>query len=154
MDGRPLAPPAPRAESEGTLHLRELLLFLSVHLDRAPGVMWPEHEHPALGSPQRPEALDDLAAELGLRTGLVTSSGRGSRTCEGARNPAAHLVIHQTEGAGLWRLRGDRADDGAGAFRHRLRSGEVLYIPARWSWTVELTPGAQYVVTDMTPPGS
>ncbi|MFJ1546624.1 hypothetical protein [Streptomyces sp. NPDC088246] len=153
MDGRPLAPPAPRAESEGALHLRELLLFLSVHLGRAPGVMWPEHEHPAFESLQRPEVLDDLAAELGLRTGLVTSS-RVSRTCEGARNPAAHLVIHQTEGAGSWRLRGDRADGGAGAFRHRLRSGEVLYIPARWSWTVELTPGAQYVVTDLTPPGS
>ncbi|MEU6017896.1 hypothetical protein ABZ826_28795 [Streptomyces sp. NPDC047515] len=150
MDGRP---PATPAVSEGALHLRELLLFLSVHLDRAPGVMWPEHEHPALGTPQRPEALDGLAAELGLRTGLLASSGRGSRTGGGPRNPTAHLVIHQTEGAGMWRLRDD-GDEGTGDFRHRLRSGEVLYIPARWSWTVELTPGAQYVVTDLTPPGS
>ncbi|MFH8472368.1 hypothetical protein [Streptomyces sp. NPDC018000] len=139
------------AKSEGALYLRELLLFLSVHLDRAPGVMWPEYEHPALGTPERPKALDGLAAELGLRTGLVASSGLGSRTGGGERNPAAHLVIHQTEGAGMWRLRRDGAD-GAGAFQHRLRSGEVLYIPARWSWTVELTPGARYVVTDLTPP--
>ncbi|WP_199810205.1 hypothetical protein [Streptomyces sp. NRRL S-575] len=28
-------------------HLREILLFLSVHLDRAPGVLWPEYDNPA-----------------------------------------------------------------------------------------------------------
>ncbi|GAA0290698.1 hypothetical protein GCM10010302_31570 [Streptomyces polychromogenes] len=30
-------------------HLREILLFLSVHLDRAPGVLWPEYDNPAFG---------------------------------------------------------------------------------------------------------
>ncbi|MGW6843708.1 hypothetical protein [Streptomyces sp. NPDC054958] len=30
-------------------HLREIALFLSVHLDRAPGVLWPEYDNPAFG---------------------------------------------------------------------------------------------------------
>ncbi|MFJ3174877.1 hypothetical protein ACIPJK_29355 [Streptomyces roseus] len=30
-------------------HLREIVLFLSVHLDRAPGVLWPEYDNPAFG---------------------------------------------------------------------------------------------------------
>ncbi|MFF3653426.1 hypothetical protein ACFYXV_32925 [Streptomyces sp. NPDC002181] len=30
-------------------HLREIVLFLSVHLDRTPGVLWPEYDNPAFG---------------------------------------------------------------------------------------------------------
>ncbi|MFD8793705.1 hypothetical protein [Streptomyces vinaceus] len=35
-------------------HLREIVLFLSVHLDRTPGVLWPEYDNPAFG------AIDDV----------------------------------------------------------------------------------------------
>ncbi|MGW2997357.1 hypothetical protein ACWDA9_38715, partial [Streptomyces sp. NPDC001193] len=35
-------------------HLREILLFLSVHLDRTPGVLWPEYDNPAF------EDADDI----------------------------------------------------------------------------------------------
>lgn len=32
---------------EPAAHLQELSFFLSVYLGKAPGVLWPEHEHPA-----------------------------------------------------------------------------------------------------------
>lgn len=135
---------APWAAAERAAHLTELVLFLSVHLDRAPGVLWPEYEHPALGAPEWSQVLDGLALELGPGTDLVARSG-------GTGGPAAHRVVHQIEGAGTWRLSGDRGGVGADGFQCRLRSGEVLYIPARWSWSVELTPGGRYVLTDLAP---
>ncbi|WP_329447535.1 hypothetical protein OG906_32055 [Streptomyces sp. NBC_01426] len=36
-------------DERSTAHLRELELFLSVHLGRAPGVLWPEYDNPAFG---------------------------------------------------------------------------------------------------------
>ncbi|MFI6149301.1 hypothetical protein [Streptomyces sp. NPDC051109] len=135
---------APWAAAQSAVHLRELVLFLSVHLDRAPGVLWPEFEHPALSAPEWSQVLDGLALELGPGAHLVARSG-------GTGNPAAHRVVHQVEGAGTWRLSGEEGAPGADGFQCRLRSGEVLYIPARWSWSVELTSGGRYVLTDLTP---
>ncbi|MFJ6483329.1 MULTISPECIES: hypothetical protein [unclassified Streptomyces] len=71
-------------------HLREIVLFLSVHLDRAPGVLWPEYDNPAFGdaddaddaegaegagaSPTGggvcPAQVDRFTAELASLTGL------------------------------------------------------------------------------------
>ncbi|MFD8821308.1 hypothetical protein ACFV1C_02910 [Streptomyces sp. NPDC059605] len=140
----PLPPPGtpPEVLPEKSGFLRELVLFLSVHLDRAPGVLWPEHEHPGLSGPEWSQVLEGLAAELGPGTPVVARSG-------GTDDPAAHRVVHQFEGAGTWRLSGARGGRGAEGFRFRLRPGEVLYIPARWSWSVELTPGARYVLTTL-----
>ncbi|MFJ8011040.1 hypothetical protein [Streptomyces sp. NPDC096339] len=40
-------------------HLREIVLFLSVHLDRAPGVLWPEYDNPAFGDVDDIDDIDD-----------------------------------------------------------------------------------------------
>ncbi|MFB6809611.1 hypothetical protein [Streptomyces sp. NPDC056387] len=39
-------------------HLREILLFLSVHLGRAPGVLWPEYDNPAFGVDDGDDTID------------------------------------------------------------------------------------------------
>ncbi|MFJ3204662.1 hypothetical protein [Streptomyces sp. NPDC086989] len=39
-------------------HLREIVLFLSVHLDRAPGVLWPEYDNPAFGDIDGDDTVD------------------------------------------------------------------------------------------------
>ncbi|MBT2472527.1 hypothetical protein J7E97_32920 [Streptomyces sp. ISL-66] len=135
---------APWAAARSPVQLTELVLFLSVHLDRAPGVLWPEYEHPPLGAPQWSQVLDRLALEPGPGADLVAR-------CGGTGNPAAHRVVHQIQGAGTWRLSGDRGGVGADAFQCRLLSGEVLYVPARWTWSVELSPGGRYVLTDLVP---
>ncbi|MGW3322887.1 hypothetical protein [Streptomyces virginiae] len=41
-------------------HLREIVLFLSVHLDRAPGVLWPEYDNPAFGDVEEVEEVDEI----------------------------------------------------------------------------------------------
>ncbi|MEW1635328.1 hypothetical protein AB0469_14760 [Streptomyces sp. NPDC093801] len=40
-------------------HLREIVLFLSVHLDRMPGVLWPEYDNPAFGDVDDTDGIDD-----------------------------------------------------------------------------------------------
>lgn len=135
---------APWAAAESAVHLRELVLFLSVHLDRAPGVLWPEYDHPVPDAPQWSRVLDGLALERGPGARLVARSG-------GTAGPPAHRVIHQVEGAGTWRLSRERGGVGADAFRCRLRAGEVLYVPPLWSWSVELTSGGRYVLTELAP---
>ncbi|MFF4299254.1 hypothetical protein ACFY0N_36985 [Streptomyces vinaceus] len=39
-------------------HLREIVLFLSVHLDRTPGVLWPEYDNPAFGVVDDTDGVD------------------------------------------------------------------------------------------------
>ncbi|WP_051966953.1 hypothetical protein [Kitasatospora mediocidica] len=128
-----------------SLHLQELALFLSVHLDRGPGVLWPEHDHPALAAASPPDGAARLAADLGRWTGLPARTGIGL-TGDGQQAAPAHLVIHQTSGAGVWHLRRGHGE-AAESFRYRLRSGEVLYIPPRWAYRAELTPDARFIAT-------
>ncbi|MFF5779139.1 hypothetical protein ACFY7Y_19590 [Streptomyces virginiae] len=59
-------------------HLREIALFLSVHLDRAPGVLWPEYDNPAFGDP----------ADAGDDDGDVGAYGADGS----AAGPAGHVV--------------------------------------------------------------
>lgn len=155
-------------------HLREVALFLSVHLGRAPGVLWPEHDHPVFGddgdgagpdeaagpggSGARATRLDRFNAELGTLTGLsvravgvhAEAGDAGDPGRRGAGPDAVsdrdHLLIHQMTGAGTWRLAGSGEDGRPGAFQCRLLPGEVLYVPARWSHRAECTPRARYAV--------
>lgn len=63
-------------------HLRELALFLSVHLDRAPGVLWPEHDNPAFRA-------DGDGGRAGGRDGAGDgSAGGGGAGGEGGVRPA------------------------------------------------------------------
>ncbi|MFI9063947.1 hypothetical protein ACIGQE_19010 [Streptomyces sp. NPDC053429] len=162
-----------RPEGEpAALHLRELGLFLSVHLGRAPGILWPEYDHPALV--EGPGACDPelvnaqlglLTTQLGCLTGLSartvavdTADGGGGATR--AVRPGAgsgdHLLVHQIAGAGSWRLSRTRttaaAEPGPTSFACRLRPGEVLYVPAHWSRRAEFTAGARYAVTRLWAP--
>lgn len=59
-------------------HLRELALFLSVHLDRAPGVLWPEYDNPAFRA-------DGDGGRDGAGDGSAGGSGAGG---EGGVRPA------------------------------------------------------------------
>ncbi|MFB6620316.1 hypothetical protein ACFCV9_39870 [Streptomyces sp. NPDC056367] len=49
------------------LHLREIVLFLSVHLDRAPGVLWPEYDNPAFGDADDADDVDEADEADGTR---------------------------------------------------------------------------------------
>ncbi|MGZ9934639.1 hypothetical protein ACXNSR_32690 [Streptomyces sp. NC-S4] len=62
-------------------HLREIVLFLSVHLDRAPGVLWPEYDNPAFGDPA--DAGDDDGA-----VGAFGADGSAAGPAGGAVCPA------------------------------------------------------------------
>ncbi|MFI5531143.1 hypothetical protein ACIA8O_21700 [Kitasatospora sp. NPDC051853] len=145
----------PSGDGPDPPHLRELAQFLSVHLHRAPGVLWPEHDHPVLAAAPCPEAPARLAAGLARRTGLPARPGtalrqgpnRGDDGAGGGQHEApAHLIVHQTAGAGVWHLsRGSGPD--AESFRYRLRTGEVLYAPAGWAYRVDLTARARFVAT-------
>lgn len=152
-------------------HLREVALFLSVHVGRAPGVLWPEHDHPAFGdgadaggrgpadfagpggSGVHAARLDRFTAELGTLTGLsVRTVSVPPESPPGAVSDRDHLLIHQMGGAGTWRLAGPGEDGRPGAFRCRLLPGEVLYVPAGWSHRAECTPRARYAVIALRQP--
>ncbi|MGW7192061.1 hypothetical protein [Streptomyces sp. NPDC054838] len=159
-------------DEPAALHLRELGLFLSVHLGRAPGILWPEYDHPALvegagaGDPELTAAqLGLLTAGLGCLTGLsactvaVDTADGGEDTAHGVRPGADggdHLLVHQIAGAATWRLSRTRtaagAEPGPTSFACRLRPGEVLYVPAHWSRRAEFTGGARYAVTRLGEP--
>lgn len=61
-------------------HLREIVLFLSVHLDRAPGVLWPEYDNPAFGDVGDGDDLGD-----GDDADELDDAGRGRRAAVCAR---------------------------------------------------------------------
>lgn len=146
----------PPGDDRAALHLQELAYFLGVHLDRAPGILWSEHDHPALSKAASAGDLDAFARALGLLTGLPV------RTRPGRRQPGApargttvgHLLVHQTAGAGSWHLkrtpRASAPEDGGrftDSLRFRLRTGEVLYVPAHWAWEADLTQEAELMVS-------
>ncbi|MFE2875043.1 hypothetical protein ACFXG6_14885 [Streptomyces roseus] len=64
-------------------HLREIALFLSAHLDRAPGVLWPEYDNPAFG--------DVVDTDDGEHTddGDDTADAEGAGEVEDARDVVA-----------------------------------------------------------------
>lgn len=135
------------------LHHRELALFLSLHRDRAPGILWADHEHPA-GRPRADSA--DLAL---LSDGLARLVGRPARTARDTdsadrtrSDPSAlHTLVHQTEGGGDWAVSPGPAQTASPPLHCRLRAGEVLYIPPRWAWQVELSDTSSYIVTFIEP---
>ncbi|MER7761439.1 hypothetical protein [Streptomyces sp. NPDC097619] len=120
--GQGARPPDDRGEPD---HVRELALFLAVHYDRAPGVLWPEHEPPAPGP--GPDGTSELTRRLALLTGLAAAP------CEGpAVREHGHLLVYQSRGSRTWDLTGP-GPTGADRLRYRLRAGEVLYVPAHWA---------------------
>ncbi|MFI6644782.1 hypothetical protein [Streptomyces sp. NPDC050504] len=156
------------ADGQAALHLQELAYFLGVHLNRAPGILWSEHDHPALGGAAGPQELDAFARALALLTGLPVRTRPGRRPTGAPAHgttehgtTAGHLLVHQTAGAGSWYLkrtpRASVPEDGSKfteSLRFRLRTGDVLYVPAYWGWEADLTPEAELVVSVLGgPPG-
>jgi hypothetical protein len=133
-------------DDQASCHIEELALFLAAHLGHGPGVLWPEFDHPALAAPSRPGDHDRLAEALGRRTGLAA---RACGAPADGKTPAC-LVVHQTAGVGNWHLH--RTHGGSTeSFRHRLRAGEVLHIPAGWTWRTTPAPAARFIVTRLAP---
>ncbi|WP_405436799.1 hypothetical protein OG373_07215 [Streptomyces avidinii] len=159
----------------GTPHLREIVLFLSVHLDRAPGVLWPEYDNPAFGDADdagalpagggvRPAQADRFTAELGDLTGLSVRLDRvetpgsapgGGPDAAWTAQPEGreHLLVHQIAGAVTWQLTGTGESGRRESFQCRLLPGELLYVPAGWSRRYIDAHGAQYAVVCLGPQG-
>ncbi|GGS10557.1 hypothetical protein Snoj_15030 [Streptomyces nojiriensis] len=159
-------------------HLREIVLFLSVHLDRAPGVLWPEYDNPAFGDPDDadgagagaagdgvcPAQADRFTAELASLTGLsvrldrVETAGSApgvgvDAVWNGQPGDREHLLIHQIAGAVTWQLTGTGECGRPESFQCRLLPGELLYVPARWSRRCVGAPQAQYAVISLCSTG-
>ncbi|MFI5866421.1 hypothetical protein [Streptomyces sp. NPDC051546] len=156
-------------------HLREIVLFLSVHLDRAPGVLWPEYDNPAFGDAEdadtlpaeggvRPAQVDRFTAELAALTGLSVRLDRvetpGSALAGGTdavwtAQPGGreHLLVHQIAGAATWQLAGTGESGRPESFQCRLLPGELLYVPPGWSRRYIDAQGAQYAVVCLGPQG-
>ncbi|MDX3076292.1 hypothetical protein [Streptomyces sp. MI02-7b] len=130
--------------TDSELHCQEVAAFASVFLGRAPGVVWPEHDHPA---------CDPLAAEADrelLALGLAGLLGRAVQTVPSERAPLSvraarapcDTLVHQTSGSGLWTLLPGPGEDlqalpTENAVHFQLRSTEVLYIPPNYSWIIQ-----------------
>ncbi|MFB6560167.1 hypothetical protein ACFCYH_14985 [Streptomyces sp. NPDC056400] len=159
-------------------HLREIVLFLSVHLDRAPGVLWPEYDNPAFedvddadGAGAGPEGdgvcaaqMDRFTAELASLTGLSVRLDRVERAGSapgvgvdavwtGQPGDREHLLIHQIAGAVTWQLTGAGESGRPESFQCRLLPGELLYVPARWSRRCVGAPEAQFAVISLNGAG-
>ncbi|GHH85698.1 hypothetical protein GCM10018793_54730 [Streptomyces sulfonofaciens] len=144
-------------DESGALYIQELALFVFAHLGRAPGILWPEHDHPALRPQAGPEELALLAEGLSRATGLPVRTCRLEPVGAGLQTGSArrHCLFHQTAGTGKWWLLAGPADSaGAGstAFRtYRLRVSEILYVPVHWTWLVDLAPGGRLIHTCLGP---
>ncbi|MFJ1708955.1 hypothetical protein [Kitasatospora sp. NPDC088346] len=129
-------------------HVRELALFLSVHRDRAPGLLWPEHDHPACRPWATRAVIDLMAGELAGLVGARVSAVSGDGTARRARGgpEPAHLLVRQNAGAGSWTLRPGPWGAVTEPFHCRLRADEVLYVPPGCGWSADLSPGSRYLL--------
>ncbi|MER5374846.1 hypothetical protein [Streptomyces sp. NPDC002553] len=154
-ESRPQGLPVHRPTGPAGEHLREVALFVALHLGRAPGVLWPEHDHPIVGDgeglgevdggdPAATPALDALAAQITAATGLAARPAP-------AGVPPGHLLVHQIAGAATWTIVGTGGDGRDASLRYRLRAGEVLYVPDGWARTAEPAAGARWTVVVLTP---
>lgn len=105
-------------EGTETLLVEEVVLFLSVHLGRSPGLMWTEHELPDPGALAEflPAAL---ARRLDRPIAVLPHVFGDTRT-------AHDLLVCQLGGSDTWRI----APPAGAALTLRLQAGEVLYVPA------------------------
>ncbi|GLX22969.1 hypothetical protein [Streptomyces lavendulae] len=104
-------------EGTETLLVEEVVLFLSVHLGRSPGLMWLEHE------PPDPDTLAEflpaaLARRLDRPISVLPDAFGDVRT-------AHDLLVCQLGGSDTWRL----APPAGAGLTLRLRAGDVLYVP-------------------------
>ncbi|MEU0677208.1 hypothetical protein ABZ330_30765 [Streptomyces sp. NPDC006172] len=160
-ESRPQEAPVHRLAGPAGDHLREVALFVALHLGRAPGVLWPEHDHPLLGDgdgdgegdseddgdgegPAATPDLDELAVQIAAATGLAVRPAP-------VGVPPGHLLVHQIAGAATWNIVGADEDGQDASLRYRLRAGEVLYVPDGWARTAEPAAGARWTVVVLTP---
>ncbi|WP_329214353.1 hypothetical protein OG352_03940 [Streptomyces sp. NBC_01485] len=154
-EGRPQVRAVHRPADPAEAYLREVALFVALHLGRAPGVLWPEHDHPLLGDgdgaddgedPAATPDLDALAAQIAAATRLPARPAP-------VGVPPGHLLVHQIAGAATWNIAGAGADGQGASLRYRLRVGEVLYVPDGWSRTAEPAADARWTVVVLAPDG-
>lgn len=130
-------------------HHREVALFLSVHLNRTPGVLWPDFDHPVFGSEAGPAEFAVLAQGLSALTGLPVRTVPGADAGLGGLSATGvwHLLVHQCLGKGLWSVFPGAARSEMPALSYTLRAGEVLYVPPGRACEVERNPGSRCVVS-------
>jgi len=135
-----------RAADPAERHHEELALFLSVHLGRAAGLLWAEYDHPACAPGAGQQDLDRLAEGLARRTGRRVRTEPGGERRSGTA--AGHLLVHQAEGSGEWRLTGPAGHAAPDPpFRCRLRAGEILYVLPHWAWQARLGASGRFLLT-------
>ncbi|MFI5756578.1 hypothetical protein [Streptomyces sp. NPDC051569] len=139
------------AGDSAALYLQELAYFLSVHLDRGPGMLWPGSEHPAFSARDRIAAFGLLAAHITRLTGLWARTAL-HESCADATSGTTfgHVLIHQLAGAGNWQVSAPGGPDPR-SFRCRLLPSEVLYIPPGWTRQAELADTSRFALTYLAP---
>lgn len=114
-----------RAPDEGAAYLKEIALFLAVHIRQGgAGVLWLESRHPMLRRTPRPRDLAFLSAQLSWHTGLRARSSLGA---EGAESGLEHTLVQQVAGGSAWLLTPQGENPRSASLR--LHSGDVLYVP-------------------------
>ncbi|PBC66212.1 hypothetical protein BX265_8427 [Streptomyces sp. TLI_235] len=130
------------------LHVRELALFLSVHRDRAPGLLWSEHDHPACRPWAAQSVIDLMAVELAGLVGARVSAVRGDGAARRVRGgpDVAHTLVRQNAGGGTWTLMPGPWGAVTEPFHCRLLADEVLYVPPGCGWSADQSAGARYLL--------
>ncbi|MFE1555090.1 hypothetical protein ACFW6V_08865 [Streptomyces sp. NPDC058734] len=129
---------------EGTesLLVEEVVLFVSVHLGRSPGLMWLEHEPPDPGA-----LAEFLPAALARR--LDRPVGVLPHVSGDTRIPH-DLLVCQLGGSGTWHI----APPTGSALTLRLRTGAALYAPAGSVCTPRHSAGSRVLLLALGAPKS
>ncbi|MBT2453671.1 hypothetical protein [Streptomyces sp. ISL-86] len=138
-----------QTSDNGARHLEELALFLSVHWDRGPGILWPDQDHPACRANATEVDLAVLGAELSAVLGAVVRVTRGVPDAPGQVRggpDSARTLVRQVSRGGGWTLGPGTGSVPAEPFHCRLRAGELLYVPPGRAWTAELSAAARYLL--------
>jgi hypothetical protein len=137
------------ADRDAEEHLREVALFLRVHLDRAPGVLWPYFDHPVFDPEAGTAGMGLLARGLAALTGMPVSTVAASaeRLACPADTGVWHMLVHQCSGRSQWSVFPGTAREAAPALSYTLRSGEVLYAPPGRACSVQHSADSRCVVS-------
>lgn len=140
-----MGPTTQAPEKPQEVFIQEIALFLSVHLGRSPGLLWPEHEPSA---PYNAESAlpAALAHHLG-RDVTVLTDPTGDPHRPHAAPTAQDVLAYQLDGADTWHI----TPPAGSPLTLRLRTGEMLYAPAGSHITTHPLPGSRTLLLALGP---
>lgn len=145
-----------RSASDGDAeeHMREVVLFLRVHIDRTPGILWPAFNHPVFDFERDPTGMGMLERGLSARTGMPVSTAADSATPLGRLTDTGvrHLLVHQCSGSSTWSVFPGMTRGTPPVLSYTLRRGEVLYAPPGRACSVEPSADSRWVVSRLAEP--